>query len=68
MKFALLFPFKILGWAAAGLALGAGWKVGSYLVNQLANDPSVKDFLSSISATDKPAEEPLWKRRFSKIS
>ncbi len=68
MRFAALLPLKVLGWAAAGVALGVGWKVGCYLVEKVANDPDVKDFLSSIPPACKVSEEPLWKRRFSKVS
>lgn len=68
MKFAALLPLKMLGWAAAGVALGVGWKVGCYLVEKVAEDPSVKDFLSSLPSIGCSSEEPLWKRRFTKVS
>ncbi len=66
----LLFPIKILGWAAAGFALGAGWKVGSHVVKTVMQDENVQQFFQDVKAKSKkagkPTEQgdPLWKRRF----
>jgi hypothetical protein len=59
---------RLLGLVAAGFALGVGWKLGSHLVDVAMGE---KDLLwPSGREKDKPeqGEEPLWKRRFAKIS
>ncbi len=63
-----LLPIRILGWAAAGMALGVGWKVGTYLVDTAMGDTRVKDFLESLKCRCEGEEPPLWKRRFSRFS
>ena len=64
----VLYPLRLAGWAAAGLAIGVGWKLGSHLVDvamgeRELNWPKLRDLV-------KPSEtnQPLWKRRFTKIS
>jgi hypothetical protein len=39
----LLLPLKIIGYGAAGLALGAGWKIGTYLAESaIAREDEIK--------------------------
>ena len=68
-QMASLLPLvRLLGLVAAGFALGVGWKLGSHLVDVATGE---KDLLwPSAREKDKPeqGEEPLWKRRFAKIS
>lgn len=65
----VLFPLRMLGWAAAGLALGVGWKLGSHLVDVAMGE---KDLLwpwkSDEQAPDQEGDQPLWKRKFDKVS
>jgi len=63
----IALPIKIIGWTAAGVALAAGWKLGSYIINAAANNTEVQRFYENMKACCKP-EEPLWKRQFSKVS
>lgn len=68
---ALLLPLKVLGWATVGLALGAGWKIGAYLVNAAMADESVQRFMRDFQCQAGSAEEagePLWARKFDKFS
>ncbi len=60
----LLLPIKVLGWATVGLALGAGWKIGSYLVNAAMADENVQRFMRDFTCQTGRAEEagePLWR-------
>ncbi|MFH1116816.1 MAG: hypothetical protein V1792_23110 [Pseudomonadota bacterium] len=68
MALPLLLPLRILGWAAAGVALGVGWKVGSHLVETAMSDPRVKEFIGSLKSECKAEEAPLWKRKYSRLS
>ncbi|MEJ2715598.1 MAG: hypothetical protein P8182_00415 [Deltaproteobacteria bacterium] len=63
-----LYPLKLLGWAAVGLALGAGWKLGSHLVDVAMGERELN--WPKLGELVKPCEtdQPLWKRRFTKIS
>ncbi len=68
----LLLPIKMVGFVAAGVALGVGWKLGSYLVNTVMADQNVKKFAQDLkgacSSWAAPEEgEPLWKRKFDKV-
>ncbi len=64
----LLFPVKFLGFAAVGFALGAGWKLGTYLVD-VALDQETRDrFFECTGLAQGSAEAPLWKRSYSKVS
>ena len=64
----LLFPVKFLGFTALGFALGAGWKLGSYLVD-VALDQETRDrFFECTGLGQSGPEEPLWKRSYSKVS
>ena len=65
----LLLPMKMVGFVAAGLALGVGWKLGSYLVNNVMADENVKEFARDLKGAcgswAAPEQgEPLWKRKF----
>ncbi|AFM26434.1 hypothetical protein [Desulfomonile tiedjei] len=66
----LLFPIKILGWAAAGFALGAGWKAGSHVVKTIMQDENVQQFFQDVKGKGQNAgapsgqADPLWKRKF----
>lgn len=63
----ITFPIKMIGWAAAGAALAVGWKIGSYIVNTVASHSEVRRFFENMKSCCQ-AEEPLWKRQYSKIS
>ncbi|MDQ7784516.1 MAG: hypothetical protein RDU20_16645 [Desulfomonilaceae bacterium] len=63
-----LLPIKLLGWAAVGLALGAGWKLGTYVVEKAAGDPRMTDLMERMKGRCAGQETPLWKRRFSRFS
>lgn len=65
---ALGLSVKLLGVAAIGLALAAGWKLGSHLVAVAMGEqdlcwPTRGDLYPRSSDG-----EPLWKRTFSKFS
>lgn len=67
----LLFPIKMFGWAAAGVALGVGWKLGSYLLNAAMADENVKRFMRDFTCQAEgrgEGGEPLWARKFEKFS
>lgn len=62
------FQIKLLGVAAAGLTFAAGWKFGSYLGDLATGEkkfewPSVPDLVKRGEAS-----QPLWKRKFSRIT
>jgi hypothetical protein len=64
----ILLPVKFLGIAAAGLAFGAGWKLGSYLFDEaIANREILQEKASKLFEKLR-AKEPIWKRQFSKVS
>jgi len=63
-----LLPIKILGWAAAGMALSVGWKVGTYLVDTAMGDTRVVQFIERLKLKCEGEREPLWKRQFSRFS
>lgn len=50
----LLFPIKLLGWTAAGLALGVGWKLGCHLVAVAMGE---KEFLVFPTDPEPPQTE-----------
>ena len=60
-----LFPIRLMTIAAAGLALGAGWKAGTCLVELVTGDRKVD--WSKFGDLVKQ-DEPLWKRKFTKVS
>jgi hypothetical protein len=67
----LLLPIKVLGWATVGVALGAGWKLGSYLVNAAMADENIKRFMRDFTCqagSGAEGGEPLWARKFPKFS
>jgi len=64
----LLLPVKLLGWAAVGAALAAGWKLGSYIVDRVLADEKMCSFLDRMKEKEATEAEPLWKRKFSKVS
>jgi hypothetical protein len=68
MSSLLLFPVKFLGFAAVGFALGAGWKLGSYLVDVALDQETRDQFFECTKLGQKSAEEPIWKRSFSRVS
>lgn len=64
----LPISFRFVGWAAAGVALGAGLKLGSYLVDAAMGEkeiawPNLPDWFKGNAGGD-----PLWKKEFGKIS
>jgi len=68
MAIPVLLPLRILGWAAAGLAMGVGWKVGTYLVDTAMGDTRVAEFIEELKSKCQCEAEPLWKRRFSRFT
>jgi hypothetical protein len=68
MAIPALLPIKLLGWATAGIALGVGWKVGTYLVDTAMGDTRVTEFIERMKLKCEREEEPLWKRQFSRFS
>jgi hypothetical protein len=65
----LLFPIKMIGLVAAGVVLGVGWKLGSYLVKTVMEDEKVTKFTQDLkgkccSWMGQEEAEPLWKRKF----
>jgi hypothetical protein len=64
----LFFPLRMLGWASAGFALGVGWKLGSYLVNSVMQYDLWQKCMEPSDAPVSDAAEPLWKRKFTKLS
>jgi hypothetical protein len=68
MSHIALFPIKMLGLAATGLALAVGWKVGSHLV-EIVFDKQARDrFFEWGDSECRDAKGPLWKRQYSKVS
>ena len=67
----LLFPLRLLGFAATGLVLGAGWKLGSHLVDVAMGEKELKwPDLEKICPREEGEKEPepLWKRKFPRFS
>ena len=62
------YPLRFAGYAVLGLALGVGWKLGSRLVDTAMGDRELK--LPSLSDLKQryEASQPLWKRRFTRIT
>ncbi|HMK36506.1 MAG TPA: hypothetical protein VK463_15640 [Desulfomonilaceae bacterium] len=52
----LLFPLKLLGWTAAGLALGVGWKLGCNLVDVAMGEKTLMCFPQEEQSA-KPQQE-----------
>jgi hypothetical protein len=68
MSHIVLFPIKMLGLAAAGLALAVGWKMGSRLVEVVFDKEARERFYEWMEPELKSEEAALWKRKFSKVS
>jgi hypothetical protein len=65
----LLGSVKLFGVAAAGVALAVGWKLGSYLVDVALDEETRDRFFERVGeACGEHQEQPLWKRRFSRVS
>lgn len=67
----VLFPVGLLGWAAAGVALGAGWKLGGYLADLILDKEKrekVVSYFEEQSHQEQPPQPPLWKRKFHPVS
>jgi hypothetical protein len=64
MSHLLLFPIKVLGWTAVGLALGVGWKLGCHLVDVVMGEkdlmvcPAKKEGPQEGQAPTGPASQP----------
>ncbi len=69
MPHPLVFPaIRLIGWAAAGFALGAGWKLGKNLVDVAMGE---KDLVwpPKFGPDDKSGpHSELIKRKFTRIS
>ncbi len=63
----VLFPIRMLGLVAAGLALAVGWKMGSRLVDMVF-DKEAREGLFEWMEPQRESDEALWKRQFSKVS
>ncbi|MFH0821126.1 MAG: hypothetical protein V2B18_00110, partial [Pseudomonadota bacterium] len=57
------FPVKLLGWVALGAAFGVGIKLGSHLVDMVMGETDAPG-----KPEDAQSDEPLWKRRFDRVS
>ncbi len=68
MSHVVLFPVKMLGLAAAGLALAVGWKMGSRLVDAVFDKEAGARFFEWMEPESKSDDPLLWKRQFSKVS
>jgi len=68
MSHIVLFPIKMLGLAAAGLALAVGWKLGSHLVDAVFDKEARERLFEWMEPERQSSEAPLWKRQFSKVS
>jgi hypothetical protein len=68
MTSALLFPFKLLGLAAAGAAIAVGWKLGTYLVDAASDEATRERFFETCGFHEETGEQPLWRRTFSRFS
>jgi hypothetical protein len=68
MSSLLLFPVKFLGFAALGFALGAGWKLGSYLVDVALDEETRDHFFECTNLGQGSTEQPIWKRSYPKVS
>jgi len=64
----LFLPLKMLGWVSAGFALGVGWKLGSYLVKSVMQYDLWQKCSENKDVPTNGGSEPLWKRKFSKVS
>jgi hypothetical protein len=65
----IMVPLRILGWAAAGFAVAAAWKLGCYLVDEVMRETSEKGGTAAGEGCGTASEgEPLWRRKYSKIS
>jgi hypothetical protein len=62
------FGLKLLGWTAAGMALAVGWKLGCYLVDMAMGGPESGHWFERAEGEKESKEEPLWKRKFSRVS
>ena len=64
----LPIPLRLIGWAAAGVALGAGLKLGSYLVDAAMGEKEIKwPNMETLFPKDTDSD-PLWRKQFTKIS
>ena len=60
---------KVLGFAALGLAVAVGWKLGSYLVDVAFDEETRDRFFEKVDQVcGQEQEPPLWKRKFSRIT
>ncbi len=63
-----LILLRILGLTAAGFALGAGWKLGSHLVEVVMGEKDLTWARRGEEGTARDSSDQLWRRRFAKIS
>jgi len=61
-------PISIVRFVVAGVALGAGWKVGCFLVELASGEKSINWSPVRNLLRKPPEEERLWKRQFGKVS
>ena len=64
----LFFPLRLLALAAAGFALAVALKLGSNVLGMMRGTSDLKWPRRDGAASTADRDEPLWKRRFSKIS
>jgi len=61
-------PVPLVGFAAAGIALGVGWQLGSYLGAVVLGERTIDWSPLKRAFQEKKQEEHLWRREFGKIS
>jgi hypothetical protein len=64
----LAIPLSITGFAVAGLALGAGWKIGCFLADLATGDRTIDLTFIKEVFNKRETEEPLWKRQFNGVT
>lgn len=64
----LLFPLRLLALVAAGFALGVVVKLGANLLSMMTGRSDLAWPRKNDADRTGDEDEPLWKRRFSRIS
>ena len=64
----LIIPVRMLGLAAAGFALGAGWKLGSHVVDIAMGKKDLLWPRCGENDAGKGEGEALWRRKHSRIT
>lgn len=64
----VFLSIRLLGLAATGIALGAGWKLGTYLVDCAMGDTKANEAIERLKGSVSGEKDPIWKRKFSRVS